>query len=389
MIYLDHNATSPLRAEARQAVDCALGIGGNASSVHERGRAARAVIERARAQVAALAGAAIEDVIFTSGGSEANALALWGAIHGAAGDGARITRLFVSSVEHESVLANAAALAERVAGLRLETVPVTGDGVADLEALRSMLREGKGRALIALMAANNETGVVQPIAEVAELAREAGALFFVDCVQAAGKIAVPPADYVSLSAHKIGGPQGVGALILRAGSPFAAQILGGGQERGRRAGTENLSGIAGFGAASEVAARELFAAKGMAVLRDRFEDGLKRAAPDAVIFGARASRLANTSNFALPGLPAETALMALDLDGVILSSGAACSSGKVKPSHVLAAMGVGDALSRCALRASFGWNSAEAEVDAALSSISRLLARVHGRVQPGHPRVAA
>jgi cysteine desulfurase len=389
MIYLDHNATSPLRAEAKEAVDRALGIGGNASSVHGLGRAARAVIEHARAQVAALAGAEIEDVIFTSGGSEANALALWGAIHGAAGDGARITRLFVSAIEHESVLANAAALADRVAGLRLEIVPVTGDGVADLEALRTMLREGKGRALVALMAANNETGVVQPIVEITELARASGALLFVDCVQAAGKIAVPPADYVSLSAHKIGGPQGVGALILRKDAPFAAQVLGGGQEQGRRAGTENLSGIAGFGAASEIAARELPATKRTAVLRGRFEDGLKRAAPDAVILGARAPRLANTSNFALPGLASETALMALDLDGVLLSSGAACSSGKVKPSHVLSAMGVGEELSRCALRASFGWNSADADVDTALSSISRLLARIHGRVQPGHPRVAA
>ena len=389
MIYLDHNATSPLRAEAKEAAERALEIGGNASSVHERGRAARAVIERARAQVAALAGARIEDVIFTSGGSEANALALWGAIHGAAADGARITRLFVSAIEHESVLANAAVLAERVAGLRLETIPVTGDGGADLQALRAMLREGKGRALIALMAANNETGVVQPIAEVAELARETGALFFVDCVQAAVKIALPSADYVSFSAHKIGGPQGVGALILRAGAPFAAQILGGGQERGRRAGTENLSGIAGFGAASETVARELSAAQVIAVLRNRVEDGLKRIAPDVEFFGTKASRLANTSNFALLGLPAETALMALDLDGVMLSSGAACSSGKVKPSHVLAAMGVGEDLSRCALRASFGWNSAEADVDTALSSLSRLLARVHGRVHPSHPRVAA
>ena len=379
MIYLDHNATSPLRPEAREAAECALGIGGNASSVHARGRTARAVIERARAQIAALAGARIEDVIFTSGGSEANALALWGAVHGAAGDGARITRLFILAIEHESVLANVAALAERVAGLRLETIPVTGDGVVDLEALQAMLREGKGRALIALMAANNETGVVQPLAEVADLARDAGAQLFIDCVQAAGKIALPSANYVSLSAHKIGGPQGAGALILRQGAPFAAQILGGGQERGRRAGTENLSGIAGFGAACEIAARELSEVNKIAVLRDRFEDGLKRIAPDAVIFGAPTLRLANTSNFALPGLPAETALMALDLDGVMLSSGAACSSGKVKPSHVLAAMGVSEELSRCALRVSFGWNSAETDAEAALSSISRLFARVSTR----------
>jgi cysteine desulfurase len=379
MIYLDHNATSPLRVAAREAMESALGIGGNASSVHGRGRAARTVIERARAHVATLAGARIEDVIFTSGGSEANALALWGAVYGAANDGARITRLFVSAVEHESVLANAAAIAERVAGLRLETVPVTADGVADLGALRAMLREGKGRALIALMAANNETGVVQPIAEVTELARDTGALLFVDCVQAAGRIALPSADYVSLSAHKIGGPQGAGALILHQSAPFAAQILGGGQERGRRAGTENLSGIAGFGAACEIAAREQSTVSKIAPLRDHFEDGLKLIAPDVVVFGARTQRLTNTSNFALPGLPAETALMALDLDGVMLSSGAACSSGKVKPSHVLAAMGVSEQLSRSALRASFGWNSAKTDVEAALSSISRLLARVRAR----------
>ncbi len=389
MIYLDHNATSPLRPEAREAAERAFGIGGNASSVHERGRAARAVIERARAQMAALAGARIEDVIFTSGGSEANGLALSSAVYGAADDGARITRLFITAIEHESVRSHAAALADRVAGLRLKTVPVTGDGVVALEALRAMLREGKGRALIASMAANNETGVVQPIAEIAELAREAGALLLVDGVQAAGKIILPAADFVSLSAHKIGGPQGVGALILREGVPFAAQVLGGGQERGRRAGTENLSGIAGFGTACEIAAREWTEANRITQLRDRFELGLLRIASDAVIFGARVLRLANTSNFALPGLMAETALMSLDLDGVMLSSGAACSSGKVKPSHVLAAMGVGEELSRCALRASFGWNSVETDVEDALSSISRLLTRVHGQARLGHPRVAA
>ena len=377
MVYLDHNATSPLRAEARDAAELALGIGGNASSVHGRGRAARAVVEGARAQVAALAGARPEGVIFTSGGSEANALALWGAVHGAGEQGVRITRLFVSAIEHESVFANAAALGERVAGLRLEGIPVTSDGVADLEALRTKLREGKGRALIALMAANNETGVVQPVTEAAELAQETGALLLVDAVQAAGKIAIPAADYVSLSAHKIGGPQGAGALILRPGAPFAAQILGGGQEHGRRAGTENLPGIAGFGAAAEIAARELGAKD--AVLRDRFEAGLTLVAPDTVIFGVAVPRLANTSNFALPGLSAETAIMALDLDGVMVSSGSACSSGKVKPSHVLAAMGVSEELSRSALRASFGWNSNESDVKAALSSISRLLARIRAR----------
>ncbi len=376
MAYLDHNATSPLRAEAQEAAGRAFAIGGNASSVHARGRAARALIEEARAKVAALAQAPVQNVVFTGGGTEANALALWGAVQGAAEAGARITRLFVSAIEHESVLSNVAALSERVAGLRLETIPVSPEGVADIEVLRTALREGKGRALIALMAANNETGVVQPVVEAAVLAREAGALLLVDAVQGAGKIAVPEADYVTLSAHKIGGPQGVGALILGAGVPFSPLMMGGGQEQGRRAGTENLPGIAGFGAASEIVASEGSLSP---VLRDRFEAKLKHIVPGMIVFGGKAMRLPNTSNFALPGIPAETALMALDLDGVMLSSGAACSSGKVKPSHVLKAMGVTEDSARCALRASFGWNSTEADVEEALASISNLLARLPAR----------
>jgi len=352
----------------------ALSIGGNPSSVHGQGRAARAAVERAREQVAALAGARAQDVIFTSGGTEANALALWGAVQGAAEAGARITRLFVSAVEHDSVMANAAALAERVPGLRLEIIPVTGDGVVDLQALRVLLREGKGRALVAVMAANNETGVIQPLAEVAALMKEHDGYLFVDAVQAAGKIAVDfDAGYLSLSAHKIGGPQGVGALVVRENAPLAATILGGGQERGHRAGTENVAGIAGFGAAANIAA------KMSSVLRERFETELKSDVPDAVIFGASAPRLPNTCNFALPGVAAETAVMALDLDGIMVSSGSACSSGKVRPSHVLGAMGVSDSLARCALRVSFGWNSSDADVDAALSSISHLVSRVKAR----------
>ena len=373
MAYLDHNATSPLRAEARVAVERALAIGGNPSSIHARGRQAHALIEEARAKVAALAGAKPEEVVFTAGGSEANALALWGAVQGAADAGARLTRLYVSAIEHDSVLANASALAERFPGLRLVFIPASQDGITDMDALRSGLREGKGRALIALMAANNETGVVQPVAEAAELAREAGALMLVDAVQAAGKMPVPRADYVTLSAHKIGGPQGVGALVLRKEAPFTPLIAGGGQEQGRRAGTENLPGIAGFGAAAAIAKPPA------ATLRDLFETKLRHISPDVVIFGDKALRLGNTSNFALRGMPAETALIALDLDRVMLSSGAACSSGKVKPSHVLAAMGVSDSLARCALRASFGWDSTEADVDAAIVSLSNLLARVRSR----------
>jgi cysteine desulfurase len=355
MHYLDHNATSPIRPEARAAMEHALSIGGNPSSVHGAGRAARKLVEEARGQVAALMGAKAQNVIFTSGGTEANSLALRGAIAGSLDSGERITRLFVSAIEHESVRATAAALAESVPGLRVESIPVNADGVADISA--TSLSEGKGRALIAMMAANNETGVIQPVENIDEL-------LFVDAVQRPG--CYGNANYVSLSAHKIGGPQGVGALIVRDDAPFAAQLLGGGQERGLRAGTENVAGIAGFGAAAAT-----WSAMSSA-LRDRFEAGLPAT---AVVFGRDAPRLPNTSNFALPGVSAENALMALDLDGVMISSGSACSSGKVKSSHVLKAMGVNEELARCALRVSFGWNSTEVDADAALASIARLVAR--------------
>jgi cysteine desulfurase len=375
MHYLDHNATSPLRPEAKAAMARALDVGGNPSSVHGRGRAARAIVEEAREQVASLAGARTQEVIFTSSGTEANSLALSGAVGGAAETGERITRLFVSAIEHGSVLANASAIAEHSAGMRLTTIPVTKDGVVDLEGLRDGLREGKGRVLIAVMAANNETGVIQPLAAISALAKEHNALLMVDAVQAAGTIGMDfsVADYLSLSAHKIGGPQGVGALIMKENTLFAPQQLGGGQERGLRAGTENVSGIAGFGAAAVVVRDRTNA------LRDDFEARLLRLVPDAVVFGADALRLGNTSNFTLPGIAAETSLMALDLDGVMVSSGAACSSGKVKPSHVLKAMDVSDDLARSALRVSFGWDSSEADVDAAIASLAKLVRRVRAR----------
>lgn len=378
MTYLDHNATSPLRPESAAAVAHVLSAGGNPSSVHAAGRAARASVERAREQVAKLCGARAQDVIFTSSGTEANATALWGAVHGALDAEARLTRLFVSAIEHASVLANAAAIAERVAGVRCDQIPVTTEGVVDTEALRVMLREGKGRTLVAVMAANNETGVIQPLEAVAQLVKDANALLLVDAVQAAGKIEIDAAacgaDYLTLSAHKIGGPQGAGALIVRDGAPFATFMLGGGQERGRRGGTENVAGIAGFGAAAEVAA-ELRDASRLASLRDRFEGELARRLPRAIVFGARAPRICNTSNFAIPGIVAETALMALDLDQVMVSSGAACSSGKVRPSHVLKAMGMADEIARGGLRVSFGWNSTEQDVDAVLVALDRLVSR--------------
>jgi cysteine desulfurase len=380
MHFCDHNATSPLRSECRDAISHALTIGGNPASVHAAGRAAHAVVEEARETVARLAGAKPGDVIFTSGATESNALALNGAVEGAAITGdkpVRITRLFVSAIEHSSVLKTAQHLAERAPGLRLDLIPVTDDGVVDTEALRVMLREGKGRTLIAVMAANNETGVIQPIAQVAKLVAEANALLLVDAVPAAGKIGLDftLCDYMVLSAHKIGGPQGSGVLVVREAVPLQPQLVGGGQQKGLRAGCENLSGIAGFGAAAHALADGEGERARIAHLRDHFEAALKQAIPQAVIFGVTQDRLCSTSCFAIPGLAAETALIGLDLDGVRMSSGSTCSSGKVAVSHVLTAMGVEEQLAACALRASFGWSSTMEDVSAAVASLVKLRER--------------
>jgi cysteine desulfurase len=380
MVYLDHNASSPLRPESKAAMERAVAVGGNPSSVHGAGRAARALIEAARQDVADLFGARADDVIFTSGGTEANALALWGAVYGALEAEARLTRIFVSAIEHPSVLANAAMIAERMAGVRVAEIPATADGMIDAEALRVMLREGKGRTLVCAMAANNETGAIQPLAEITKHVRDAGALLMVDAVQAAGKIDCAfDADYSTLSGHKLGALQGIGALIVKNGAPFAPLIAGGGQERSRRGGTENVAGIASLGAAATIAAKREDATR-QTQLRDRFESELLRLWPDTIIFGARAPRICNTSNFAIPGVVAETALMALDLDGVCVSSGAACSSGKVAPSHVLKAMGVADVAAKAALRVSFGWNSDMHDVDRALAALDKFVARARPRV---------
>ena len=379
MHYLDHNATSPLRPESLSAVTHALSVGGNPSSIHAQGRAARAIVEEARDKVAALAGAKAENVIFTSGATEANHLALFGAVEGSLeGEASRITRLFISAIEHSSVLATAGKLAERFPWIRLTILPVTADGVIDTEALRVGLREGKGRTLVAVMAANNEIGTVQPIAAVSKLVREAGALLLVDAVPAAGKIVLDfsHCDYMTLSGHKIGGPQGAGALLVRDGAPLAPQLVGGGQQKGRRAGSENLSGIAGFGAAAHALADGEGERARIVHLRDHFEAALKQAAPEAVIFGMEQNRLCSTSGFAIPGVRAETALIGLDLDGVMMSAGSTCSSGRVSVSHVLAAMGVDEALAGCALRASFGWSSTMDDVNAAVASLVKLRERI-------------
>ncbi|MBX6323655.1 MAG: cysteine desulfurase [Rhodospirillaceae bacterium] len=360
-VYLDYNATAPLRPAARAALESALAETGNASSVHGPGRAARARIEAAREQVARLVEAAAEGVVFTSGGTEANNLAL-------AGCGR--ARVLVSAVEHDSVLR---------AAPDAEILPVTAEGVVDLAALEAALRRDGRPALVSLMLANNETGVIQPVAEAAAIARAHGALVHCDAVQAAGRIPVSlpglGVDLLSLSAHKLGGPQGAGALVLRDGVELSPLLRGGGQERYRRAGTENVPGIAGFGAAADEAAAEPEVQGRVAALRDTLEAGLRAAEPSLVVFGAGAPRLPNTCCFAVPGLSAETLLIALDLAGVAASSGSACSSGKVRPSHVLAAMGVPPALARGAIRISLGWASRRADVERFLEAWRALPAR--------------
>ncbi|MGH6873288.1 MAG: cysteine desulfurase family protein [Rhizomicrobium sp.] len=381
MIYWDHNSTAPLRDEARAAMLRALEGAGNPSSVHAAGRAARTIVEDAREQVAAFAGARPGEVIFTSGGAESNALALRGAVAGALEDEDRITRLFVSATTHDSARAVAASLAETVPGLKVSEIAAGKDGRIDAAQFRFQLMNGKGRALVSLIFANNETGVLEDVATLSAILRKEGgegALLHVDAVSSGLspiRFSAWDADYLSLSAHKIGGPQGAGALIARETAPLAA-LFNGGQEMRRRAGTQNVPGIAGFGAA----ARALQAnfdneAQAASTGRDAFEAALRKLEPNVVIFGAGAVRQKNVSCFALPQLQAETTLMALDLDGICVSSGAACSSGKVSPSHVLAAMGVADSLARCALRASFGAQTTRNEIDAVIASLARLVAR--------------
>lgn len=378
-VYLDYNATMPIRPEAERAAVAALRIGGNASSIHAEGRAARRLIEDARDAVAALAGAAARDVVFTSGATEALNLALAPGIRAGA-DGRPAARLFLSAVEHPAVREG-----HRFPEGSVETVPVLADGTVDLAALAAMLGRVRGETvLVALMAANNETGVVQPVRAAAEIVHAAGGLMLVDAVQAAGKTALSVAqlgaDMLVLSGHKLGAPAGVGGLVLgRADLVVPALIRGGGQERGRRSGTENLAGIAGFGAAAAAALRELPAYHALASLRDGLEARMRGSRPDLAVFGETAPRLANTSCFATPGFPAETALIAFDLAGVAMSSGAACSSGKVKASHVLDSMGVPPDLMHCAVRVSLGPATRADEIDHAFDVWERCAARTTQR----------
>jgi len=377
-IYLDWNATAPLRPAAHAAMLAALDRVGNPSSVHAEGRAARHLVETARDQVAALVGAEARNVVFTSGGTEANALALTPAIE-RPGLKQPLACLLVSAIEHPSVRSGG-----RFAHDSVEEIAVTGDGVVDLADLeRHLGAPGRGPALVSIMHANNETGVLQPIAAAADLVHAAGGVLHVDAVQTAGRIACDikalRADLVTVSSHKIGGPQGVGVLVKAAeGLHLADPLLkGGGQERGSRAGTENVAAIAGFGVAAQEA-RTSLAEEGrrVAALRQRLEAGLREIAPETVIFGAGAERLPNTTLFAVPGQKAETALIGLDLAGIAASSGSACSSGKVTPSHVLQAMGVAPALAAGAIRLSLGRNTTETEIEGFLIAWRKLVSRL-------------
>jgi cysteine desulfurase len=373
-VYCDYNAGAPIRAEAAVAMSRALAIAGNPSSVHSYGRRVRTLIENARESLAAGLQARPENIVFTSGATEALHLAI--ACSGAAS-------LILSAVEHDAVFEHAtrASGADRIA-------KVDGDGVIDLVALAALLANAPKPALVAVQLANNETGVIQPVGKAAALCREHGASLLVDAAQAFGRIPVSiaalDATYLVISSHKIGGPQGAGALVLAPGAPFVSTRFGGGQERGRRPGTENAPAIVGFATAAEWALRDMEnEARRLAAMRDRFESKLPKG---AVVFGARTAaapvgatpavqRLPNTSNFALPGISAETAVIALDLEGVAVSSGAACSSGKVRSSRVLAAMGVAPELAKAALRVSFGHESMEEDADAVLAALGKIAAR--------------
>ena len=365
MIYLDNNATAPARDEVVAAVSEVLSEVGNASSVHEIGRRARARVEHAREQVAGLVGAEAENVIFTSGGTEANNLALKGC-----GD----RRLIVSGVEHGAVLSPAL-----LRDPDCVILPVDHNGRVDLDALRTALANAAKPALVSVMYANNETGAIEPVAEIAAVAHEHGALMHSDTVQAAGKMPLDlnalGADMISLSAHKLGGPQGVGALILREERMLDAQQVGGGQERGRRSGTENVAGVVGFGVAADVAGANLEKFAGLAQWRDELERRILDLAPDCTIFAHDVERLPNTSCLTMPGIKAETQVMAFDLVGIAISAGAACSSGKVAPSHVLEAMGIPPELALTAIRVSLGWRSKAEDVDRFVAGWQEIRAR--------------
>ena len=366
-IYLDYNATAPVKPAVAEVVAETLGRIGNASSVHGFGRHARRTVEDARERVSALVSARPEHIVFTSGGTEANAMALRGT--------GRL-RHVVGATEHVSVLhADSAA----------HVAPVDARGILVLDKLARLLAQDDEPAIVSVMLANNETGVIQPIAQVSELARRHGALVHCDAVQAAGKIAIDVralgVDLLSLSAHKFGGPQGIGALVVDDRLDLDPLLRGGGQERKRRAGTENVAAIAGFGVAAELGRRDMPGFEHLAKLRAGLEDRIRSAVAEVRIFGSDVDRLPNTSCLTMPGVASETQVMAFDLADVAVSAGSACSSGKVEPSHVLDAMGIDEEEADTALRVSLGWRTEAAEIDHFVDTWCRIYGRVNARAE--------
>lgn len=374
-VYLDHNAGAPMRPAVRDRMVDVMLDAGNASSVHGAGRRARGRVEEAREQVARLCGTSFKNVIFVSGGTEANMTALT-PVWQDQGAPVYLETLLRGATEHPSVVSGG-----RFPAFMHHSLPVDAAGRVKLDDLKDKL-SGDGPMLVSVMAANNETGVLQPLKDIGALVHAAGGFLHVDAVQAAGRIPIDmdtwQADVISLSAHKFGGPQGIGAVVMRSGARVpSALISGGGQENWRRAGTENVAAIVGFGVAAQCAVTEVDQSGGLTALRDRIESEVSGLCPDTIFFGRGAERLANTSCFAIPGVSAETALIAFDLEHISLSSGSACSSGKVSVSHVLTAMEVDEAAARCALRVSLGWNTTARDVDRFLNVLPAVVDRLN------------
>jgi cysteine desulfurase len=362
-VYLDYNATAPIRPDVVALMTEIMNSAGNPSSVHYAGRKASGYVEKAREQVAALVGGRARDVVFTAGGTEANNQALRSGL---------AERVLVSATDHDSVLGGAP---------NVGSIPVRSNGSVDLEALSKLLASS-GKCLVSVMLANNETGLIQDIAAISKLVHEAGGLMHCDAVQAAGKIPFSMSDLgvdmLSLSSHKFGGPQGVGALILSAGIDCSSLITGGGQERSRRAGTENVAGIAGFGLAASIAKASISDFASLALERDRLESEIYDCAPNISFFCQFEQRTPNTTTFSWPGMSADKLLIQLDLAGIAVSSGSACSSGKVKSSHVLSAMGVPEHLAGSAIRVSMGWQTSSRDVDVFVAAFRKIVSRHNG-----------
>lgn len=377
--YLDYNATAPLLPEAREAAIQAFDLVGNASSVHGEGREARALVEEARDSVAALLGAKSSEVVFTCGATEANNWVL----------SAGWETVFVAGIEHESVLAPAS-----TGRSDLIDIPVGADGVAAVGSLAdesTALHEAGRKVLVSLQMANNETGVLQPVAEMIGLVHSSGWASHSDATQAVGRVPIDFAalglDYLSMSGHKIGAPKGVGVLVIREGAELASFMKGGGQERRRRAGTENIAAIAGLGAAASGACQSLARIEEIRRLRDRLEAGVRAVTPDVQIIGGEVPRICNTSCLALPGKSAPSLLIKLDLAGIAVGAGSACSSGKIGGSHVMQAMGIAPAIAEAAIRVSLGWESTMDDVDAFLQAWSQIA--VGGAIWPGAVNASA